>query len=74
MKPVTITSLRAHRVRQLLVYCSGKREGDWPFYHQGELPIEQFSAAETLPDIERRCPCTGCGWRRADCDALDRPS
>ena len=30
MKPVTIASVRAHGVRQLLVYCNGKREGDWP--------------------------------------------
>jgi hypothetical protein len=28
--PVTIASVRAHGVRQLLVYCLGKREGDWP--------------------------------------------
>ena len=30
MKPVTIASVRAHGVRQLLVYCNGKREGAWP--------------------------------------------
>ena len=57
--PVTIASLRPHGVRQLLVYCRGKREGDWPCHHSGELPIEQFSAEETLRDIERRCRC---GW------------
>jgi hypothetical protein len=55
---VTIASLRPHGVRQLLVYCRGKREGDWPCHHSGELPIEQFSAEETLRDIERRCQCT----------------
>jgi hypothetical protein len=27
---VTIASVRTHGVRQLLVYCLGKREGDWP--------------------------------------------
>ena len=59
-------SARAHGVRQLLVYCSGKREGDWPCHHSGELPIEQFGAEETLRDIQRRCRCTVCGWRRAD--------
>ena len=48
MEPVTIASVRAHGVRQLLVYCNGKREGDWPCHHHGELPIEQFSAEETL--------------------------
>jgi hypothetical protein len=64
--PVTIASLRPHGVRQLLVYCRGKREGDWPCHHSGELSIEQFSAEETLRDIERRCRCTLCGWRRAD--------
>ena len=30
MKPVTIASVRTHGVRQLLVFCNGKREGDWP--------------------------------------------
>jgi len=30
VSPVTIASVRAHGVRQLLVYCQGKREGDWP--------------------------------------------
>jgi hypothetical protein len=29
MQPVTIASVRAHGVRQLLDYCNGKREGDW---------------------------------------------
>jgi hypothetical protein len=64
--PVTIASVRVHGVRQLLVYCRGKREGDWPCHHQGELPIEKFGAEQTLRDIERRCRCTVCGWRRAD--------
>jgi len=64
MEPVIIASVRTHGVRQLLVYCNGKRESDWLCH--GELPIEQFSAEETLPDIQRRCRCTKCGWRRAD--------
>ena len=64
MKPVTLAPVRAHGVRQLLVYCNGKRESDWPCHHSGELPIEQFSAEETLSEIQRRC--TICGWRRAD--------
>ena len=66
MKPVTIASVRTHGVRQLLVFCNGKREGDWPCHHHGELPIDRFSAEETLPNIQRRCRCTICGWRRAD--------
>jgi hypothetical protein len=66
LPPVTIASIRAHGVRQLLVYCNGKREADWPCHHSGELPIERFSADETLRDIEVRCRCTACGWRRAD--------
>ena len=57
-------SVRAHGVRRLLVYCNGKREGDWPCHHQGALPIEQFKVNECLRDRERRC--TACGWRRAD--------
>jgi hypothetical protein len=60
---VTIASIRAHGVRQLLVYCLGKREGDWPCHHQGRLPIDGFQAEEVLSDIERRCRCTVCGWR-----------
>ena len=44
MNPVTIASVRAHGVRQLLVYCNGKRDGDWPCHHSGQLPSEQFSA------------------------------
>jgi hypothetical protein len=63
---VTIASVRAHGVRQLLVYCFGKREGDWPCHHLGKLPIDPFQAEEVLSDIERRCRCTVCGWRRAD--------
>ena len=56
MKPVTIALVRTHGVRQLLGYCNGKRESDWPCH--GELPIEQFSAEEALPDIQRRCRYT----------------
>jgi len=64
--PVTIASVREHGVRQLLVYCNGKRDGDWPCHHQGMLPIDRFGAEETLPEIQRRCRCTACGWRGAD--------
>jgi hypothetical protein len=64
--PVTIASVRAHGIRQLLVYCLGKGEGDWPCHHQGTLPIDRFHAEEVLSDIERRCRCTVCGWRRVD--------
>jgi len=63
---VTIASVRAHGVRQLLVYCLGKREGDWPCHHSEKLPIDCFQAEELLSDIERRCRCAVCGWRRAD--------
>jgi hypothetical protein len=34
--------------------------------HSGKLPIDRFQAEEVLRDIERRCRCTACGWRRAD--------
>jgi hypothetical protein len=66
MQSVTIASIRVHGIRQLLVYCNGKREGNWPCHHQSTLPIERFNADECLRDIERRCRCTACGWRRAD--------
>ena len=65
-EPVTIASVRAHGVRSLLVYCNGKREGDWPCHHQGKLSIDCFDDGVPLRDIERRCRCTACGWRRAD--------
>jgi hypothetical protein len=63
---VTIATVRAHGVRQLLDYCLGKRQGDCPCHHSGKLPIDRFQAEEVLSDIERRCRCTACGWRRAD--------
>ena len=66
MHSVTIASVRAHGVRQLLIYCRGKREGDWPCHHEAALPIDRFRVDEALRDIERRCRCTVCGWRRAD--------
>ena len=31
---VTIASVRAHGVGTLLIYCRGKREGDWPWHHE----------------------------------------
>jgi len=58
-KPVTIASLQAHGVSQLVVYCRGKRNWDWPCHHSGELPLDRFRADEVLGDIERRCRCTG---------------
>lgn len=64
--PVTIASVRAHGVRTLLVYCNGRREGDWPCHHRGMLSVDSFEADEALVDIKRRCRCTACGWRRAD--------
>jgi hypothetical protein len=30
------------------------------------LPVDRFQAEEYLRDIERRCRCTKCGWRRTD--------
>jgi hypothetical protein len=63
---VTIASIRAHGVETLLVYCNGKRDGDWPCNHQGKLAIDCFDDGVPLRDIERRCRCTACGWRRAD--------
>jgi hypothetical protein len=50
----------------LLVYCLGKREGDWPCHHQGTLLTDRFEAEEVLSAIEQRCRCTVRGWRRAD--------
>ena len=31
-----------------------------------QLPLNHFGAEELLGDIEQRCRCTACGWRRAD--------
>ena len=67
MKSITIASIRAHGVRTLLVYCNGKRDGDWPCNHEGKLSaVDWFCDGVALRDIERRCRCTACGWRRAD--------
>ena len=60
--PVTIASVRAHGVRQLLVYCRGRRAGDWSC-HEATLAVDRFGADEALRDIERRFRCTAC---RAD--------
>ena len=51
--PVTIDLIRAHGVRQLLVYCRGKRTGDWPGHHEGTLPVDRFNADEALREIEQ---------------------
>ena len=65
--PVTIAHVRSHGVTQLIaLFCRGRREGDWPCHHEGTLPVDLFCADDTLRDIERRCRCTACGWRRAD--------
>jgi hypothetical protein len=66
MQPVTIASVRADGVRQLLVYCHGKREGDWLCHHSGTLPIDRFRPDEVLSNIQLRCRCTVCGRQRAD--------
>jgi hypothetical protein len=66
--PVAIASVRAHGVRQLLVYCLGKREGDWPCHHQGALSIDRFLADEVLSDIERHCRCTSADGVELMCD------
>ena len=66
MEHVTIAHVRTQGVSQLLIYCRGKREGNWPYHHEGTLPIDRFHADEALKDIERRCRCTACGWRKAD--------
>jgi hypothetical protein len=65
---VTIASVRAHGVRQLLVYCLGKREGDWPCHHHGTLPIDRFKADEVLANIERRCRALSADGGGLICD------
>ena len=65
-KPVTIAQVRSLGAAHLIVFCRGKREGDWPCHHQATLPIERFQATETIGEIEHRCRCTACGWRKAD--------
>ena len=65
-EPVTIASIRVHGVSNFLAYCNGKVDGDWRCHHQGMLSIDRSQADDALPDIQRRCRCTVCGWRRAD--------
>ena len=56
--PVTIASVRAHGVRQLLVNCNGEREGDWPCHHQVVVrranPRHRLRYSETQPRRTRR--------------------
>lgn len=59
-KLLTIASLQAHGVSQLVVYCRGKRNGYWPCHHSGELPLNCFRAEEVL------ATSSDDGWRRAD--------
>jgi hypothetical protein len=56
------------RPRRSPIACvlSRQARSDWPCHHSGKLPIDRFQAEEVLSDIERRCRCTVCGWRRAD--------
>jgi hypothetical protein len=54
--PVTIASVRAHGVRQLLVYCRGRRTGDWPCHHEATLPVDRFGADEALRDYRATMP------------------
>jgi hypothetical protein len=63
---VTIAEARAAGATQLLVYCLGKRAGDWPCHHAGTLLADRFRGVELLSDVARRCRCTACGWRRAE--------
>jgi hypothetical protein len=63
---ITIAEARAAGATRLLVYCLGRRAGDWPCHHAGALPTERFRGEEALSTIARRCRCTACGWRRAE--------
>jgi hypothetical protein len=63
---ITVQDARIHGVTQLIVFCRGRRKGDWPCHHEGTIPIDRFRADEDLGEIERRCRCTACGWRKAD--------
>jgi len=37
-----------------------------PVITVGTLPVDRFGADEVLRNIERRCRCAACGWRRVD--------
>jgi hypothetical protein len=65
-KPITIAHVRSHGVTKLIVFCRGKREGGWLCHHEATLSIDRFLVTETIGDIESRCRCTACGWRKAD--------
>ena len=43
MKPVTIESVLPHGIRQLLVYCRGKSEGDWPLTMKQHYRLAAFT-------------------------------
>ena len=56
MKPVTIASVRAHGVRQVLVYCNGNREGDWPgpAGPRGDLGLGSFPPSRDPGALSRQ--------------------
>ncbi len=70
--PVTIASIRAHGVRQLLVHCRGKRAGHWPCHHEGMLPVDRFGADEALRDIEGDAVAPPAGGGAPTCGRLQR--
>jgi hypothetical protein len=53
---ITIASVRAHGVRQLLVYCLRKREGDCRLSFKNERP--PFGGLVTLINLSGSQPLT----------------
>jgi hypothetical protein len=67
-----IASVRAHGVRTLLVYCRGRREGDWPRHHAGALSIDGFGADRhraPLHCLRMEAGSSAAGLQRAAGDA-----
>jgi hypothetical protein len=78
-----LSGLQSHGIRQLLVYCLGKREGDWPAITRGSYRLIAFrlmkfcktsSAAAVAPSADGGeltfVPTTASSKRRdkARCD------
>jgi hypothetical protein len=67
--PVTIALVLGHGVRQVLVYCRGKRADNWPCHHPGgALPVGRFGADEALRTLSGDAVAPPAGGGAPTCD------
>jgi hypothetical protein len=51
---VTVSEACAAGATRLIVFCLGKRPGDWPCCHSGALPADRFRANKKHEMLYRR--------------------